>query len=101
MILKKYFQHYELFHNLTIAELKIKYKFWQEILIKILLLKNVNYSMDNGAIGFFLFFVILIIIWIFAMGGCVRERNSLGVYEGITSKKSNRLSSSGVVSCLY
>ena len=39
--------------------------------------------MDNGAIGFFLFFVILIIIWIFAMGGCVKERNSLGVYEGI------------------
>jgi len=26
MILKKYFQHYELFYNLTIAELKIKYK---------------------------------------------------------------------------
>ena len=41
--------------------------------------------MDNGAIGFFLFFVILIIIWIFAMGGCVKERNSLGVYEGIAS----------------
>ena len=38
--------------------------------------------MDNGAIGFFLFFVILIIIWIFAMGGCVRERNSLEGYEG-------------------
>ena len=40
--------------------------------------------MDNGAIGFFLFFVILIIIWIFAMGGCVKERNSLEVYEGIS-----------------
>ena len=37
--------------------------------------------MDNGAIGFFLFFVILIIIWIFAMGGCVRERNSLEGYN--------------------
>jgi hypothetical protein len=40
--------------------------------------------MDNGAIGFFIFFVILIIIWIFAMGGCVRERNSLEGYGGIT-----------------
>jgi hypothetical protein len=46
--------------------------------------------MDNGAIGFFLFFVILIIIWIFAMGGCVRERKSLGVYEGLTKGRKEK-----------
>ena len=43
--------------------------------------------MDNGAIGFFLFFVILIIIWIFAMGGCVRERNSLEGYKEMGVKE--------------
>ena len=42
---------------------------------------------NNTAIAFFFFFVIFIVIWIFTLGGSVKEMRSLNTYEGMNNQK--------------